>query len=223
MIDPENITDFRRSQEEMEIFLVFAIAVAGRKSSIIATKINEMFYGDCLPSVMPEESFPVQLEAAKEMSDNLGHRKMTPLGAINNLFHQRLLGSFLELHRLGQYSRIGKCLKQISSTRGGVNAIQRVTIDQLQSYDGIGPKTARFFMLHCFPHQRLAVLDTHILSWLSRYIETSLGRPSGTVPTVTPSSNGTYAFWELVWLGYCFKNNRNPAQLDLEIWNAESR
>ncbi len=222
IIDPNNITNLHREDWELEVFLIFAIAVAGRKSSVIAQKINEMFSFECYPSNPPDEIFPVQKDAAQRMHEMLHDQHMTPLGAINRLQQDGMLGSFLELHRLGQYTRIGKCLKEISSLRGGIHLISKVDVQKLESYSGIGPKTARFFMLHCFPDERLAVLDTHILSWMADMVELSLQRPTGTVPRTTPQTPSTYAFWELIWLGYCYKNRLDPADLDLSIWKSGS-
>jgi len=40
------------------------------------------------------------------------------------------------------------------------------SVSDLEKIRGIGPKTARMFVLCARPNQKLAVLDTHILSFM---------------------------------------------------------
>ena len=222
IINPASITDYNRTPEEMEIFLVFAIFVAGRRSDVMARKVNEMFGDKCVPSSKPDKVLPSMVEASRLFHWALHDQGMSPLGAINYLKQESLLQSLLGYHKIGQYSRIGKCLAEISSVRGGLHLISNTTVKELEKYSGIGPKTARFFMLHNFGSMRLAVLDTHILSWMAELVEDHLNRPRGTVPTATPQSPSTYEFWELVWLGHCYKHHVDPAKHDLELWNERS-
>ena len=220
-IDPYNITDFDRNSNDKELFLIFCIAVAGRSSVPIAAKVNRMFdiTKDCMPDKLPDNSTETMKWSAALMRTYL-NEGMSPFGCIGALCDEKCLGSFLELHSLGQYSRISKALRQLTRTRGGLHVIDRVTVDELIKYDGIGPKTARFFILHSFPNQKLAVLDTHILRHISEYVELSLQHRVGkfNVPRTTPQAENEYKFWEIFWLGLCKANGKDPALYDLEVW-----
>ena len=39
-IDPARITDFKRSKKDLEAFLIFCIAVAGKTAHVIANKVH---------------------------------------------------------------------------------------------------------------------------------------------------------------------------------------
>ena len=220
-IDPNNITDFERNSSDKELFLIFCIAVAGRSSMPIAAKVNRMFdlEKDCMPDKLPDKCTETMKWSAALMRTYL-KEQMTPFGCLGALADQECLGSFLELHSLGQYARIGKALRQITRTRGGLHVIDCVTVDDLVKFDGIGPKTARFFMLHTFPNQKLAVLDTHILRHIAEYVELSLRNrvDKYNVPRSTPQREGEYKFWEIFWLGLCKARGKDPALYDLEVW-----
>jgi len=41
-VKPERITDFNRTDEELQSFLIFAIAVAGKNADSVAPKVNRM-------------------------------------------------------------------------------------------------------------------------------------------------------------------------------------
>jgi thermostable 8-oxoguanine DNA glycosylase len=112
-------------------------------------------------------------------------------------------------HKLGQYNRIGNAFKGILQFKG---KLQTVTVAELESINGIGSKTARFFILHSRPNQKVAVLDTHILKWLD-----SLGYAN--VPKATPPPTKYYIF-ESWFLQEAQARNMSVADLDLHIWKS---
>lgn len=83
------------------------------------------------------------------------------------------------------------------------------TIEDLENIKGIGPKTARFFVLWTRPMYRCAVLDTHILKWLKL-----IGH---NVPKSTPTKN-KYDNIEKIFLNECDKRDISPHILDKLIW-----
>lgn len=224
-IDPHNITDFHRDSNNKELFLIFAIAVAGKSSDVTARKINRMFNvdKDCMPAELPELVTETMRWSATLVCTYLKDG-VSPFGVLKGLVDNKILGSFLELHSIGQYHRIGKAYDQISRTRGGIHVINQVTVDDLVKYDGIGPKTARFFMLHSFPNCNYAVLDTHILRHIAEYVELSLGLiRKFQVPRTTPQIESEYKFWETFFLGMCNQAGRSTAEYDLATWNNRSK
>ena len=220
LIDPLNITDFRRDWASKELFLIFAIAVAGKSSDVTAKKINRMWCvdKDCMPAKLPELLTETMRWSASLVRTYL-LAGVSPFNVLKGLADNKCLNSFLALHSLGQYNRIGKAYTQISRTRGGIEDINKVTVDDLVKYDGIGPKTARFFMLHSVPNCNYAVLDTHILKHIAEYVELSFGGfRKFQVPRSTPQIESEYKFWELLFLGMCHKTGKTPAEYDLETW-----
>jgi thermostable 8-oxoguanine DNA glycosylase len=131
----------------------------------------------------------------------------TPFGRIERAYpdlYERLRES-----RLGQYNRLHKCF--VESLKVDLRA---ATVEELERIHGIGPKTARFFLMHSRPHQRIATLDTHILKFL---------RANGIdAPLVTPSSSKTYMKLEQAFLKLADAAGKSPADYDLEIWRRHS-
>lgn len=134
---------------------------------------------------------------------------------VEPFLYVRLLGDDLELAlrevRMGKYSTLGPGFRQLSAwdpdlSSASAKALQKVT--------GIGPKTAKFFIMHSRDEPGHAVLDTHILDWLSE-----LGHD---VPNATPTG-AEYDRLERVFLAEASKRGRHPAELDLAVWKERSR
>ena len=224
-INPSKITDFDRSVEDKELFFLFCISVVGKNSEVQARKINEMFSGTSHPSMkcvpMNEEAVKplMTMREAADLVFQWRQKRYSPFAIFRKLQDENLLASFLTYHGIGQYTRITKCLKQVLSKRGGLHFTAGTTHKDLVKYHGVGPKTARFFMLHAYTNQRVAVLDTHILRWLSRKVDSSVLSSLISVPESTPQIEEVYEFWETLFLGFAYKANKTPAIFDLEIWN----
>ena len=71
------------------------------------------------------------------------------------------LHNILVANRIGQYGRIELAIHQSLKLK-----LKTVTAFELESIHGVGPKTARLFLLHSRKDQNYAVLDTHILQWM---------------------------------------------------------
>jgi hypothetical protein len=123
---------------------------------------------------------------------------------------QGLLYGALKESRLGQYNRLHVCFVQSL----GLD-LQTCTIPDLEAVYGVGPKTARMFLMHSRPDQRLAALDTHLLKHLR-----ANGYPHA--PEVTPSSAKTYHLYEEAFLTLADKAGMSAATYDLEIWKMYS-
>lgn len=112
--------------------------------------------------------------------------------------------------KLGKYTIIPKCLYELS--RSGID-IENCTTDQLEKFPGIGPKTSRYFIMYTQRNKEFAALDTHILKWLKER--------GYKVPKSTPDRK-RYSKIEQYYLDECKKLNRNPTDLDLELWKKYS-
>jgi endonuclease III len=89
-----------------------------------------------------------------------------------------------------------------------------VSVAELEACPGVGPKTARFFVAWTRPHERVAVLDVHILRWL---------RARGyDAPTSTPRAGELYDQLERAFIAEADERGKTPRELDLAIWEAGS-
>ena len=139
MIDPDRITNFSRTDDELEEFILFCAAVAGHNAHTTAKAL---------------ESF-LSKQAAYQ----------TPFQyIISCLAEGVMLDVLLASHRFGCYRKLAKAFAELSLS--GLN-LRTCTPEELETIHGIGPKTSRFFILHSRPDQNnIAVLDRHILKYL---------------------------------------------------------
>jgi len=193
MITPNQITNFNRTEDELEEFLLFSILVAGKKAEMQAKKLDS-FIGHAMMVVGISPFDWLQHLVDMEKDNPYYNEKKNPLM------------SCMMIHKLGQYKRLYKAFKGILDFKG---RLSKVTINELESVYGIGSKTARFFVLHSRPNQKVAVLDTHILKWLD-----SLGYD---VPKSTPPPT-KYYIYESWFLKEAQSRNMTPADLDLQVW-----
>ena len=182
MIDPTAVTNYNRTDAELEELMLFSIAVAGKTAQIVSKQLQSL------------------LDAAPGKS---------PFDKINKLVKAGKLLSALKKSRLGKYSILVKAYTQITSFD-----LRTATADELETVHGIGPKTARFFLLHSRPGVQVAALDTHILKFLKE-----LGHD---VPDTTPTGK-KYKLLEAVFIEEAKKRGRPIAELDLAIWNHYSK
>lgn len=138
MIDPTNITNFDRTDIDLQEYFLFCVCVAGKTSFIQAQKLE---------TFLQPGWFKI----------------MTPFEYIDYLIEKDQLIPMIYQSKLGQYKRLTKIFKICTSID-----LETVTLEELEKIPGIGPKTSRFFLLHTRPNQRFAVLDTHVLSWLGK-------------------------------------------------------
>ena len=153
MINPHKITDYNRTNDELEEFLLFCILVAGKTAYIQANKL-ELFL--------------------KEFSIYCENR--SPFEIINNLKSKNLLLTAILKHKLGQYNKIFNAFSYLASCNIDLS---QCTLDELESIPGVGPKTSRFFLLHSRKCE-YAILDTHILKWFKSqgFLEAPKSTPS---------------------------------------------
>lgn len=194
MITPTNITNYNRTQEELEEFLLFAILVAGKTAKTQAEKLNQFLWTARVIGVSPFKWLRYLVNYNDAMVDS-----------------GTLVGR-LKHYKLGQYNRIEKAFRGILQFEGRLHT---VSCQELESVEGIGPKTSRFFVLHSRPDMKVAVLDTHILKYMSE--------KGYNVPKATPSNKKKYRKIELDFISECEKAGKNVADMDLEIWKSYSK
>jgi hypothetical protein len=180
-IDPQNITNFNRTVGELQTFWLFCVLVAGKNSRVQAAKLEDF--------LKPASDF-----------------NLTPFYYIYSRYFSGHLDSDIRAVKFGQYDRIYRCFVESHDLD-----LKTCSIYDLENIFGVGPKTARFFLLHSRQDQNFAVLDTHVLKW----IRDELGYD---VPKATPTNPNKYHELETIYLDYCHQNRLFPAELDLQIW-----
>lgn len=142
MIDPTKITNFERSNEELEELLLFCIAVAGKNATVTAKNLDKL------------------LDYAREYTDG------SPFVLIKHLSSKYNLKNLIKTFGFGCQSV--KSRGFIEAANSGLD-LRRCTPEDLEKIHGIGMKTSRFFLLHSRKNANVACLDTHILQWLSKH------------------------------------------------------
>ena len=139
MINPAEVTNYNRTQYELEEFILFCINVAGKKSAIEAPKLE------------------VFIERAKDITKETTPfnciKKLIKLGRLNEIMHWAKLSPYAQ--RYNSYVAVAK-----------IKDLQTVTLNRLLQVPGIGLKTARFFLSHSREDFDEPMLDTHILRFL---------------------------------------------------------
>lgn len=195
MIDPYQITNFKRSQNELEEFLLFCIVVAGKTAYIQANKLQEFLSSVTKRLSMSENSSPFQvLKKADE--------------------HGILLEE-IQKAKLGQYKKIHAAFEYLTNFHIDLSMTWPYFLEKIP---GVGKKTSRFFLLHSDERykNRIAILDTHILKFIREKIDDR-------APKSTPTNTEKYVYWEDKFLFWCEANNKNVAEFDLEVWKSYAR
>lgn len=142
MIDPVRITDYNRTEEQLEELLLFCIAVAGKNATRTAVQLDSLLnWGKaCWPG--------------------------TPFSVVKSIEARDSLAGIMKDFGFGCYNLKSKGF--LMAAESGLN-LSECSVDELENLYGVGMKTARFFVLHTRKNARVACLDTHVLKWLSYY------------------------------------------------------
>lgn len=203
MVDPTDVTNFNRTDAELQEYFLFCTVVAG-KTAMVQSRLLEGFL------------------------NSLPHPTANPFDRIfASMITNGGVMAKIKDSRLGQYNRLNKCWREAialfaedplqARILGGARCgrtLRDCTVDDLESITGIGPKTARFFLLHTRADQKIAALDTHILHYL---------RDQGVVtPKGTPGKGAKYRELELKFIELAEASGESVADFDLRVWRQYS-
>ena len=192
MINPTEVTNFERTPDQVEQFALFAILVAGKNSDVASRKL---------------------LEICKEVFEET-HRRDILTWIIETYENRFLIQDFFQSYNTGQHTRIAK---HVDKMRFEIKnkILLDLPIGVLE--EKMGPKTARFFMLHSVKDCECIPLDTHILSWM---------RDNGAdVPKSTPKPGKRYRQIEeecLAMFNELLPEGKSVAEKDLMVWKKQS-
>jgi len=169
------------STGELEYRLLYSMVVAGKSADFAQKKMYAF-----LP-----------------LSPNL----QSPFAYVRELIALKMLRWHLVKAKTGNYDKLAKGFAEVA---GATIDLRTVDAPTLQGFHGIGPKTARFFLMWTRPDAYHAALDTHVLKWLQM-----LGYPD--IPRSTPSGP-TYARLEKIFIDESIARGMTPVDLDSKIW-----
>ena len=189
-LDPSKITKFNCTHPELELRVLFWVCAAGKNGTTAAKCL-----GDLLSS------------RAEFVSS---YTEPTPFNIIKRLNFASNLPEELRKFGIGCYRNKARSFIQLAFS--GLN-LATCSLEELERIHGIGPKTARCFLIHSRENQNYAGLDTHILKFLRE-----LGHNT---PKSTPTGK-RYKDLETVFLKLVKKSKLTVAEADLNIWNVYS-
>lgn len=185
LVDPLNITNYNCSEWELQRNLLFWIAAAGKKALRSASSLNSLL-----------------------VEGNISFREEEPF-AIIRAFGESL-SERMKFHGMGCYNN--KSFYMLSAASSGLD-LAECSLSDLELIPGVGPKTARCFLMHSRKGSRHAGLDTHILKYMaSRGIKVPKSTPTGRI----------YAELEEKFLLLADQSGMSVADFDLKIWKEYS-
>jgi len=143
MINPYDITNYYRTENELQELLLFCILVAGKTAYIQAQKLEKFLDAGRLFCNLNKETAPFKI-----------------LKALDDKSH---LYEMIVEAKLGQYKKIFNAFNYIIQNKID---LKECGPTELERIPGVGMKTSRFFILHSRDVQSIAVLDVHILKFL---------------------------------------------------------
>lgn len=207
-IDPKTITNFDRTPEEKEEFLLFCVLCAGKSSDVMAHKLGSL------------------------LSDLRPSGKIAPFELIESYILEGKLRDKLREHKIGKYDLISMFCEYVAKdvvkdyygahltyaerqhVQNDPSAVIEWDRRGLVNIPGVSWKTASLYRMHAFG-DRVACLDTHVLRWLRK-------KGYRDAPKGSPGTWVQYRKWEAIFLGECYQREVEPSRLDLALWTEGS-
>ncbi len=134
----------------------------------------------------------------------------SPFDKIRRLLRNGQLMDALKESHLGQYRRLYNFMSDAVELD-----LRKCNVADLEGLRGCGPKTARMFLMHSRPKQRLAALDTHVLKHLAL--------ANIKVPKATPPAGVNYQRLEQDFIRLADEAKMDVADYDLMVWKIYAR
>lgn len=142
MVDPVFFTNYGLDDRELEEYVLFGIAAAGKNAKASARGLDVFL---------------------KSLHTELGLENWQPFYAIAQ-FPQEIIAERLRSSGIGCHNL--KARSFLTIAKMGLD-LRRCEPQDLEKCPGIGFKTSRLFILHTRRAAKVACLDTHILKWLA--------------------------------------------------------
>lgn len=188
MINPKEVTNFNRTQSELEEFAIYSILVANNNSDVIAPRLDRFL-----------QSNPTSF---------------TPLNYIFYSFNEESLKTSFRNLGIGKYGQKANGVNNLVEQHIYENLnLSKADTNRLEMVRWIGMKTSRFFVLHSRYGARCAAIDTHILKGLRHYLPASIY-----VPTKVPGNKKEFLRLEGHFIHLADMFGQTCADLDIEWW-----
>lgn len=169
------------SLDELQARLIYCLIVAGKSAG---------FADACTQKLL--------------LSAEPGER---PFDLIRRLIAKKRLKKRLKQCKTGNYNKLRRALEELVNIEIDLSSC---SAEQLEEIHGIGPKTARFFLLWTRPNALHAALDVHVLRWM---------RKQGyDAPESTPTGE-RYRALEWAFIVEARRRGMRPRELDERIWS----
>lgn len=129
-----------------------------------------------------------------------------PFEVIEKIIGEARLSAWLRAAHTGRYRVLTKTFPALLNIN-----LRTCGVQTLELVPGIGPKTARFFLLWTRPDIEVAALDRHILKWLRKQ---GVDAPIG-----TPQPGKTYQRLERIFIEEARKRKISVRDLDYAVWS----
>jgi hypothetical protein len=199
MIDPTDVTKYDRTIAELEDWWLFSTIVAGKTAATQARLLDRFLIANARHVAMHLET-----------GCNLKPSDLSPFDVVRYLNQLGVLGEKMREGRLGQYTRLERCWIESLSLD-----LQNGSVADFEAIHGVGPKTARMFLMHSRPDQRFAAIDTHVLKYLNAN--------GVAAPKATPPAGKLYRILEDAFLKLADDSGMTVADFDLMVWKSYAR
>ncbi|RTK93400.1 MAG: hypothetical protein EKK64_10180 [Neisseriaceae bacterium] len=187
LIDPVNITKYDCDKNELELLILFWICAAGKNAITTSNCLNKLF-------VHLHEKYNID----------------SPFDLLKKADEELELWTCLKNFGIGCYTKKAEFFKDLIYSNID---LKKCSVKDLEAIKGIGPKTARCYLIHSRENQNYAGLDVHVLSFLRDH--------GHDVPKNTPTGK-RYKILEDIFLQYVKKSNKTVAEFDLDVWREYS-
>jgi thermostable 8-oxoguanine DNA glycosylase len=189
MIDATKITNYNLDTYGLQQHILFWICASGKNGVTAAKSLHGLL--QILKYKCNIDTFPI-------VND------LSPFEMIKQ--QKRHLVYFMKAAGIGCYNLKSKTFLDLASSNLD---LKNCTSIDLENIKGIGPKTAKCFIIHTRRDAKCSGLDRHILTFL---------RDKGyNAPLSTPSSKKEYGRLEQIFLNLVPKD-KTIAEFDLSIW-----
>lgn len=204
---------FDATDTQLERFFLLGAFVAGKHAGMQQIKLDQML--DNLQVQHPFGTSPLDMLQRCWVMDGCPRANLG--GEVAELVaHNMYIPAHLKAVKAGQYTRLSWLFYRVAALYHDEQFdLRTITREQLIELPGYGLKTASFFLMFTRPGIEMSCLDVHILKYL-REKGLAVDAPKSTPPP------REYMRLEQVFLQHCRTLGRNPAELDFEIWCANS-
>lgn len=185
IINPFDITNYERSLSEKQMFIIFAMAVAGKEARQISFKVMDLIYNPILKdadnSLSLYENIKIAMDKGEDpylylynntidFENNAILDKdgmlLSPFEILKIFVDSNTLEEELKRVKLGKYALLNKGYSMLANGALDLSGSNPHSAHEYEKIPGISFKSSRFFILHSYKDSEIAVLDTHILKFL---------------------------------------------------------